>query len=358
MASIAPHYQVPVLSQANSLISSISVPVLHPTWLPIPALTLIHALRVSLGTCQVQGGPRKLPLLQSVVLAWILLFGGWCILNVALAQPCPLLDAGVQWTALVYGLVHAAAVLSGFQSSLLAAIAKSPGGFGLAFDLFVNLIDAVCRADGIISLGVAPVATHTSFLTPLLTSALIGGGGPLLIGLLNLESPDWRLQAPTWLRNPTGLLAVDIWSASVVGLAYKALSAPVLAGDRLPRGLLGPAGPVVEQAGRPLLSHNEAKLVGSVILFSLLTVNRLRVAAASVNPQAVTAKSTPNGTPKKGKKSSSSSLATSQQPKKSALASTVYVAGIFVPLAFLAAQAILSGSSADQVLPGWVYAVE
>lgn len=252
---MAATYSIPALSLFDQLLLPISTRVVHPTLLPISLLTLIHATRVSHGATQVQGGVGRLPLLQSVVLVWILLFGGFTLLRVALAQPIPLFDPGVQWTAFVYGGVHAASQLSGVSHKLSNIAASAERGIYL--DLFFSLVDSICRMEGIAKLGIEPVRHHASWITPLLTSVIIGGGGPLLIGLLNLGSPQWRLQAPTWLTDPAGLMAVDIWSSAVVGGTYWLLSHP--------RG-----------QGVAMLDARQAQLAGSVLLFSLLAGTRFR----------------------------------------------------------------------------------
>lgn len=109
-----------------------------------------------MGTTSVQGGPkRRVPLLQSVVLDLILLFGGWSVVNAALGQPNPLLDAGNQWVALVYGGVHAVATVTGVNAALLGLLSTRP--VGLVLDLALCLVDAICRMDGIAQLGVEPV---------------------------------------------------------------------------------------------------------------------------------------------------------------------------------------------------------
>lgn len=128
-AASSPGYTIPALTQLSTAIASVATPQFHPILLPISPLTLIHAVRVSYGVTQVQGGTRR-PLVQSVALVWILLFGGWSILRVALAQTSPLLERDVQWTALVYGGIHALCQLTGVASLLIRA-GKMPG-VGLA----------------------------------------------------------------------------------------------------------------------------------------------------------------------------------------------------------------------------------
>lgn len=355
-----PHFRIPILAKADMLVSSLAVPLLHPTLLPVPVLTLIHGLRVSYATCQAQGGPRNVPLPQSIALIWLLLFGGWVLLCVALAQPCPLLEPGVQWTALVYACIHSFAVLSGLQSLIQTAVAKYPDSLGLALDLLYNLVDAICRADGIVSLGIEPVRGHASFFTPLLTSAMIGGGGLLLIGLLNLDGPDWRLQMPTWLKDPSGLLAIDIWSASLVGLVYRATTEAVLPGETFPQGVFGPATLKEQTAafttGRALLSRTEARLLGSIVLFTLLTVNRLRASVITQRPFATLTHGSGNDFQSIGrgshKKRKNSTAARQGSAQKSSTMSPLLWIGLLVPIGLLVAQIMLSGSDIETVLSG------
>lgn len=369
-SSPPPLYRIPALESTNLLLTTFSSSTLHAKLLPISALTLIHALRVSFATCQVQGGPRKVPLLQSVALVWILLFGGWTIICLALAQPTPLFDGGVQWTAAVYGSIHAIAVLSGLQKRLLHATSNAPATFGLGLDLFFHLVDAVCRTEGIIALGLNPVRDHPSPLTPLITAALIGGGGPLLIGLLDLESPNWRLQTPTWLKKPTGLLAVDIWSAGLVALVYDSLTSLEPIAIRLfgGQGRAHAAAKLNMQAkvvagDRPLLDVNEARLVASLLLFALLSLNRLRVFVTTSKPLTASAAPLANGTPKKGGSVNKGSQQQQQAARRaeasrgssSSTTKLLLGAAVAVPVGLIAAQWLLAGNDLkDGVLQGWV----
>ncbi|PWN30284.1 hypothetical protein BDZ90DRAFT_229295 [Jaminaea rosea] len=359
----SPLYRIPALESTHLVLSHLSGSKLHRSLLPISAITLIHALRVSYATCQVQGGPRKIGLLQSVVLVWILLFGGWTIINLGLGKQTPLFDPGVQLTAAIYGAVHSVAVLSGLQKRVLKAASGAPATFGLGLDIFFHLVDAVCRTEGIIALGLNPVRDHPSPLTPIITSALIGGGGPLLIGLLDLESANWKLQTPTWLKNPTGLLAVDIWSAGIVALVYDSLTSSST--SPIAMRLFPGAAPTLAAAGsRPLLDINEARLVGSLLLFALLSLNRLRVFITASKPLAAM---TANGTPKKGSSSASNGAKGSKNsgsrnsPGTAATAGSglstkvLLAAAVALPVSLLLAQWLLAGNDLkDGVLQGWV----
>lgn len=345
MASPSYTYTIPSLSHLSTAINSISTPQLHPVFLPISPLTLVHALRVSVGTTQVQGG-KKVGLLQSVALDLILLFGGWSLLNLALGLANPLLDAGNQWVALVYGGIHALACVTGVNSALVGLLQMRD--VGVVIDVLMTFVDGVCRMDGIVALGVEPVSarmtatrgieparatwattltdtptplhstqvrTHPAPLTPLLTSILIGGGGPLLIGLFNLDNPsDWRLRTPTWLTNPTGLLAFDIWSSAFVGWLYLTLS----------RGASGSAS---------ILSQKEATLVSTLVLILLMAGNRLRVEVDQRRGGG-------SGGNKKRKTSSSNSY------------SLVLYLGLVLPCALFFLQTFLAGN--NLVSSGWV----
>lgn len=78
---------------------------LHPVLLPVAALALIHAARVSHATRQVAGGHKyHLTVWQGFLLNQILMFGGVVIGGLLLGIPSPLLTA---WPVVVlYGGVH------------------------------------------------------------------------------------------------------------------------------------------------------------------------------------------------------------------------------------------------------------
>ncbi|CAO1618759.1 unnamed protein product [Sympodiomycopsis kandeliae] len=312
MAALTPSHTLPPLVPVSSFLTSISTPHIHPILLPLSPLTLLHAIRVSLGTLQVQGGKRR-PLLQSVVLVWILLFGGWSIINIALGIPSPLLDPDVQWTAFIYAAVHVVLTITGLGSLGFKALNKDR--IGVSLDVFFSLVDGVCRMEGIALLGVEPVSSQPSALTPVITSILIGGGAPLLIGLFDLTSPEWKLRTPDWLVNPTGLLAFDIWSSGFVGWLYAQLTQP-----------------------DPLLSKPEAQLLCAILLSALMIINRLRVESLKSTP-------THAKTTKKATKKPSQST-----PSHLSATSLLLYAGVLIPLAVFGLQTVLSDNSALDTL--------
>lgn len=132
-----PQYTLPFLSPLLSFLDVFSSPLPIP-YLPIPLslLILLHATRVSYATCQVQGYPsssrlKKAPVpstAKSVLLVWILLFGGWSTLAVLLAQPSPLLIPTVHLSAIVYGLVHIVSLKTGVADILVRIGETQLGG--------------------------------------------------------------------------------------------------------------------------------------------------------------------------------------------------------------------------------------
>lgn len=132
-----PQYTLPFLSPLLSFLEDFSDPLPIP-YLPIPLslLVLLHATRVSYASCQVQGYPSSSRLknspvpstAKSVLLVWILLFGGWSILAVLLAQPSPLLIPNVHLSALVYGLVHVVSLKTGVADVLVRIGETQLGG--------------------------------------------------------------------------------------------------------------------------------------------------------------------------------------------------------------------------------------
>lgn len=78
---------------------------LHPTLLPVGALALVHAVRVSHATRQVAGSKKcRLGLWQGFLLNQILMFGGVVVSGMLLAVPSLLL---IGWPIVVlYGGVH------------------------------------------------------------------------------------------------------------------------------------------------------------------------------------------------------------------------------------------------------------
>lgn len=326
-------YSVVAFSPIHRLVNTLSTPLSSP-YLPfaLPALlTLCHALRVSLATSQVQGGPRRIPITQSIALLWILLFGGWTIVQLGLGGSTPLFQPDVQLAAGIYAAVHTVAIFSGWNQLVIQMVSRSPNTVGLSVDLLCCAIDAICRMQGIISLGIEPVRGHPSPITPFLTSALIGGGGPILIGLLDLSSPSWKVQTPTWLSDPFGLMALDIWSAALVGWVYSQLTS------------------VRGSSGLTLLDNRDAAMVGSALLFTLFVLNRIRKFQGASSAGSSAARNGKNGAGAKGRGNKAS-----QSSGKASSATSWLVAVSAVPIALLAAQWLLQGQSGP--LSGWVQA--
>lgn len=191
------------------------------------------------------------------------------------------------------------------------------------------------------------VRSHAAPLTPLLTSTLIGGGAPLLIGLFNLNEPsDWRLRTPDWLVHPAGLLGFDLWSSAFVGWLYLALSSPTRGG--LSSVVASAA------AAQPILSRAEAGLFSTVVLAALMLFERLRVeASAKASSNAASSKKAKSGAA--GKNGNGKAAAATRRGGLSTPHTLLYL-GIFVPLALFGLQTILAGN--DLVTSGWVERVE
>lgn len=93
---------------------------LHPTFLPVGTLALIHAARVSHATRQVAGSHKsRLGVWQGFLLNQILMFGGVIISNMLLGTPSLVL---VAWpVVLLYGGVHVALDVTPLGKMLLDA---------------------------------------------------------------------------------------------------------------------------------------------------------------------------------------------------------------------------------------------
>lgn len=99
--------------------------------LPIPPLTLVHALAVSHNTLLLSGyvshNRGKINLATSLAFNQLLLFGPLSVIAAMLAQPCPLLIAPE--FILIYGGVHLFNILSGLGPTIVGL--SGVGGIGL-----------------------------------------------------------------------------------------------------------------------------------------------------------------------------------------------------------------------------------
>ncbi|SPO23882.1 uncharacterized protein UTRI_03595_B [Ustilago trichophora] len=215
---------------------------LHPTFLPVGALALIHAARVSHATRQVAGSHKnRLGVWQGFLLNQILMFGGVVISNMLLGTPSLVL---VAWpVVLLYGGVHVVLDVTPLGKVLLEL--QDIELVGILMDLSFALLDGILRAEGIIDLGVELVRKHpsteisTSISAALLNSAIIGGGVPLLIDLFKLDSPtgEWGIRTPTWAKDPFSGTN-DIISATLLAYVYLGLSSPASAQFPLIGGMM------------------------------------------------------------------------------------------------------------------------
>ena len=219
----------------------------------------------------------------------------------------------------VYSTVHVLLTTTRVGDALLAVHAHPLAG--IALDVLVSTIDAVCRTEGIVNFGIAQVARHThtgvaaSIFARMVVGGAIGGALPLMVGLFGLNSPtgDWSLRTPRWVREPSQLLRMqDLWAGAAVSLAYTWLTSstesthakfPQLAAwlgmpgrsdalHQLATFALGYAFhphahagklPVHELVQRPYLSPREAKLAVTLVHFTLLVLPLLSARVATLS---------------------------------------------------------------------------
>ncbi|SNX87180.1 uncharacterized protein MEPE_05890 [Melanopsichium pennsylvanicum] len=244
---------------------------LHPTLLPVGALSLIHAARVSHATRQVAGSHEsRLGLWQGLLLNQILMFGGVVISGMLLGIASPLL---VAWPViLLYGGVHVLLDVTPFGKLLLDA--QDVEVVGILMDLSFALLDGVLRAEGIVDLGVELVRKHpspelaSSVSAALINSAIIGGGVPLLIDLFRLDSSsgEWGIRSPSWAKDPFSGTN-DIFSALFLGYVYLTLTDPALAHSPI-------FGGVAQQLGVGAMSNRDVRTFCSLLLGGVLLAEK------------------------------------------------------------------------------------
>lgn len=315
VSTSAPVYASAVLRQLSDLSSAATVVPIH-SYLPIPPLTLLHAVIVSHNSLLISGyfthNKGKLNLATSILFNQLLLFGPLSVLAAMLAQPCPVLIAPE--FIYIYAAVHVVNVLSGLGATLVSLSRKS--GTGILIDTIAAVVDAFARIDGIALLGVEVVRHHPNAIVAaspfaaLLIGTGVGVGSLLMLGLISFEKTEWTLRTPTWIRTPSLLLGTDYLSSVLAtfayyvftspnglgALAYPASAAPVLHAMRpyilpvmpyaasLSSTLLHtlqvrPAKTGTVKAGQangPLLSSAEARVLGAAIVFAFSFGNRLK----------------------------------------------------------------------------------
>ncbi|WFD24911.1 hypothetical protein MEQU1_003617 [Malassezia equina] len=259
----------------------------HPVYIPVAILSVVHAVRISHATRMLSGAPRaQLSLFQSLVLNMIVLFGSSTLLAMLLAIPAPILLSPV--AIVLYSSVHL--ILEWTGGGLTIVRLHTSASTGLVVDLILAAIDAICRSEAIANMGLAQIRRHPnplvakSLLVQLISGALISGGVPLLAATFQLHSPQghWQLLTPPWLRDVSLLMYADLWGGALVALVMSLLTS----GDveaRFP-WLPRPAPQLARwlQAARkfdlhsvknvPYLPHREAKAVGAALLFVCLLV--------------------------------------------------------------------------------------
>lgn len=337
--TIPPAYASGLLKQVSEFSGAVSLVPIH-AYLPIPPLTLIHAIVVSHNSLLITGylthNKGKLNLATSIFFNQLLLFGPLSIIAAMLGEPCPLLIAPE--FIYIYAGVHIFNVLSGLGSTLIGISQTSGAGF-LLDTLFVA-VDAFARVDGIAVLGVEVVRNHSnpivsgSPFAALLIGTGVGVGSLLMLGLISFESTEWNLRTPLWLKTPSLLVGPDYISSFLATLAYYVLTssrglaalanpssvAPVL--DVLQPYVL----PVLPYAAAitsgvletlqiqsvaatskdkssltsgPILSPAEARALGAAIVFAFSFGNRLnRALLSTVSSTGPTPKVKANGSQK------------------------------------------------------------
>jgi hypothetical protein len=226
-----PAFASDVLHQVYEISAVASLVPIH-SYLPIPPLTLLHALVVSHNSLLLSGyyssNRGKINLATSVFFNQLLLFGPLSVIAAMLAQPCPVLIAPE--FIYIYAGVHIVSVLSGLGYTLVSASQMS--GSGLLIDTIAGLVDAVARVDGIAVLGVEVVRNHPNAIVAespfaaLLIGTAVGVGSILMLGMFTFEHTQWHLRKPTWLQTPSSLLAPDFISSFLATLAYYVLTSP------------------------------------------------------------------------------------------------------------------------------------
>ncbi|WFD28868.1 hypothetical protein MNAN1_003883 [Malassezia nana] len=201
----------------------------HPVYLPVAFLSIVHAIRVSHATRMLSGGPRaQLRLFQSLVLNLIVLFGSSTLLALLLGLPAPFVISPV--AIVLYSSVHVLLECTGLGLVLVRFHAGATTG--LLMDGILATIDAVCRTEAIAHMGLAQIRRHTnpvvaqSLLVQLIAGALISGGVPLIAATFQLHSPygHWQLVTPPWLQNATLLLYADLWGGALAAAIMSLLT--------------------------------------------------------------------------------------------------------------------------------------
>lgn len=180
----------------------------HPSS-SLPLLTLLHAIRVSIGWAQLSSSKDRLNHLAGF---WTMAFGGSTLASLLLNQPPPWLTS--YSIPLVYTLTYL--LLQPILPTLLSTLPSFP------LNLTLTLFDAVNRSFTLSSV-LHSLSTHPnqSFQNNLLTSSLIAAvavsGGGILVSLFGLDKDDWKFATPAVLRSngKTWLNTMDLWSAAL-----------------------------------------------------------------------------------------------------------------------------------------------
>lgn len=260
---------------------------IHDRFIPIAVLSVVHAVRISHGTRMLSGGIYgRLGLFQSVVLNLIVLFGASCLLSLLLGMPSPLLMS--PFAIALYTSVHTILYVSGLGTFFVQL--HSRPSLARWIDLSFACIDAVCRTEGIVNMGLVQVQRHpnpviaSSWFVQILAGALVSGGMPLIAATFQLHSPMglWQLGTPAWVQQPHRLLYADLTGGAVASLLLLVLSSGHLdakvpwmprPSPSLAQWLSLRYKPDMHRVTHlPYLSLREAKALGTVALFLCLSL--------------------------------------------------------------------------------------
>ena len=260
---------------------------IHEKLIPIAVLSVVHAVRISHGTRMLSGGIHgRLGLFQSIVLNLIVLFGSSCLLSLLLGMPSPLLMS--PFAIALYTSVHTILYVSGLGTFFVQLHSKP--SLARCFDLVLACIDAVCRTEGIVNLGLVQVQRHanpviaSSWFVQILAGALVSGGMPLIAATFHLHSPMglWQMGTPAWVQQPSRLLHADLIGGAVASLLLLVLTSGHL--DAKVPWIPRPSPTLVQWLSLrhkpdmhrvthlPYLSLREAKALGTLTLFLCLTL--------------------------------------------------------------------------------------
>lgn len=200
---------------------------LHEVYIPVAAVSVVHAVRISHGTRMLSGGGNsRLGLFQGLVLNLIVLFGSSCVIAVMLGMPFPLLMS--PFAICLYSSVYIIMHITGLGDGLVRLHEQAPR----RVDLATACIDAMCRIEGIVNVRLAQIQGHPnpviaqSWFVQIIAGALVSGGVPLIAQTFQLHSPMglWQMTTPAWIQQPSRLLYADLVGGAVVSFLMLVLT--------------------------------------------------------------------------------------------------------------------------------------